>query len=159
SFVHAYRFAAKAHLGQTITGCQLPYLTHVTITCMEVIAALRGEPAHNPDLAVQCALLHDTIEDTDITYEYVKLEFGKGVTEGLLALSKDPSLKKELQLKDSLQRIRIQPREIWMVKLADRISNLHNHPPGWTRKKIASYKQDALLIYNTLKDASPLLSK
>ena len=36
---------------------------------MEVMAALDEEPKADGDLAVQCALLHDTLEDTDITYD------------------------------------------------------------------------------------------
>ena len=46
----------------------------------------------NPDLAVQCALLHDTIEDTDVTYDDVKRQFGTDVADGVMALSQDTTI-------------------------------------------------------------------
>lgn len=157
-YIRAYRFAAQAHHGQTVTGSELPYVMHVTLVCMEVISAFRTDTGLNEDLAVQCALLHDTIEDTKTTYPDLELEFGTPVAEGVLALSKDPALAKHLQLEDSLRRIRLQPREIWMVKLADRISNLQPPPARWSKQKIASYRQESTQIFESLKDASATMS-
>jgi (p)ppGpp synthase/HD superfamily hydrolase len=157
-YIKAYRFAAKAHHGQTITGSNLPYVMHVTLVCMEVIATFRVETGLNEDLAAQCALLHDTLEDTATTYLQLESEFGTPVANGVLALSKDPAVAKHLQLEDSLRRIRLQPREIWMVKLADRITNLQPPPVRWSKQKIASYRQEATQIHESLKAASPALS-
>jgi (p)ppGpp synthase/HD superfamily hydrolase len=125
---------------------------------MEVIAALNIESDRDANLAIECALLHDVIEDTDITYEQVEAEFGKAVADGVLALTKDLSLEKHRQMADSLQRIKQQPLEIWMVKLADRISNLQSPPSYWNKAKISNYREEAIDIYNTLKDASEFLS-
>jgi len=47
---------------------------------------------------------------------------------GVSALSKDEAVPKEKELEDSLHRIREQPAEILMVKLADRITNLQPPP-------------------------------
>ena len=44
----------------------------------------------NSDLAVQCALLHDTIEDTDVTYDGVLAEFGTDVADGVMSLNLQP---------------------------------------------------------------------
>jgi (p)ppGpp synthase/HD superfamily hydrolase len=84
--------------------------------------------------------------------------FGPPVAQGVLALSKDKTLTKSRQLGDSLRRIREQPREIWMVKLADRISNLQPPPSHWTIDKIWRYHTEANEIYRALKDASPYLA-
>ena len=157
-YLKAYWFAAGAHRNQTLPGTGLPYIIHPTLVSMEVIAALDLERGRDENLAVQCALLHDVVEDGGVSYEQIKTEFGEDVAEGVLALSKDEAVEKDLQLKDSLRRIQQQPREIWMVKLADRISNLRPPPHFWTAEKIARYRKDALQVYETLKEASPLLS-
>jgi (p)ppGpp synthase/HD superfamily hydrolase len=125
---------------------------------MEVIAALDLEPGYDEDLAVQCALLHDVIEDGGVTYRQIRSSFGEAVARGVRALSKNEKLAKKLQLKDSLRRIRLEPPEVWMVKLADRISNLRPPPRFWTGDRIASYRKDALRICEAMKEASPALS-
>jgi (p)ppGpp synthase/HD superfamily hydrolase len=125
---------------------------------MEIIAALNVEEERDGNLAVQCAILHDVIEDTNVSFDQVKEEFGLPVADGVLALTKDESLAKDLQISDSLRRIKEQPAEIWMVKLADRISNLLPPPQHWTQAKITRYREDAVEIYETLKDASPFLA-
>ncbi len=127
----AWRFAAAAHLGQKLPGTDLPYAVHVALVCMEVMAALRAEPGWDEDLAVQCALLHDVVEDTAVSGEEVRATFGASVAAGVLALSKDPALPRSEQMADSLRRIREQPREVWLVKLADRITNLAPPPSYW----------------------------
>ena len=62
-------------------------------------------------------------------------------------------------MRDSLARIRQEPREVWMVKLADRISNLMPPPAHWTKQKCAAYQEEARLILETLGEASPLLAR
>jgi (p)ppGpp synthase/HD superfamily hydrolase len=157
-YIKAYRFAAQAHLGQLLPGTDLPYLMHISFVSMEIIAALGVEKELDGNLAVQCALLHDVIEDTQTSCEQVLMMFGASVAKGVLALSKDNSLVKPQQLGDSLTRIREQPREIWMVKLADRISNLQPPPTHWTIDKIRQYHTEAGEIHTALKDASPYLA-
>ena len=68
SYLKAYRFAAEAHKGQLFPGTDLPYLMHISFVSMEIIAGLGAEKNHDGDLAIQCALLHDVIEDTDVTF-------------------------------------------------------------------------------------------
>jgi (p)ppGpp synthase/HD superfamily hydrolase len=157
-YITACRFAAQAHQGQLVPGTDLPYMLHFSLVCMETMTALTVEAGHDADLAIQCALLHDVIEDTAITYDEVLADFGKHVADGVLALSKDPHLEKSQQLADSLRRIQLQPVEVWMVKLADRITNLQPPPAHWSKEKIKLYRAEAVGINAALKDASPLLA-
>jgi guanosine-3',5'-bis(diphosphate) 3'-pyrophosphohydrolase len=157
-YIQAYKFAAQAHLAQTVRGSDIPYIMHLSFVSMEVIAALNVEPEHDGNLAVQCALLHDTIEDTDTTYAQIKQEFGEAVAEGVMALTKDDSLEKHLQMSDSLHRVKQRSPEIWMVKMADRISNLQPPPHYWQQDKIKDYRQEAIQIYTELQTASPFLA-
>ena len=62
-YLKAYRFAAEVHNGQKFPGTEFPYIMHLSFVCMEIIAALTHEPERDGNLAIQCALLHDVIED------------------------------------------------------------------------------------------------
>lgn len=154
----AARFAARAHLGQKVPGGELPYLLHVTQVAAEVIGALAVEAVDRPDLAVACALLHDVVEDTAVTADAVAVAFGPDVAAGVASLSKDPGLPKGQAMADSLRRIRLQPREVWLVKLADRIVNLEPPPHYWGPDKIARYRDEAGTIADALGDASAYLA-
>ena len=89
-YIKAYRFAAVAHNGQLLPGSELPYILHIGLVAMEVIGTLAREPGLDGDLAISCALLHDTLEDTDTTYSQLSETFGSRVADGVAALSKDP---------------------------------------------------------------------
>lgn len=157
-YIKACLFAAAAHQGQLVPGSNLPYSIHLNLVSMEIIAALSVESGCDGDLAVQCALLHDTIEDTDTSYEQIAALFGVSVANGVVALSKNAALAKPLQLSDSLQRIQQQPIAVWMVKLADRITNLQPPPPHWDLSKIRRYRGEAIEIHTRLETASPYLA-
>ncbi|SCY05714.1 HD domain-containing protein [Desulfoluna spongiiphila] len=158
----AWNFASKAHNGQTMPGTDIAYINHIGTVSMEVMAAITSDPActDNPNLAVLCALLHDTIEDTDISFETVVEGFGAEVAKGVQALSKDKGLPgKREQMADSLVRIRQQPKEVWMVKLADRITNLQAPPSHWNREKISFYRDEAKTILDALGPANATLAE
>ncbi len=167
TYIKAYRFAAEAHNGQLVPGTTLPYIMHVSIVAMEITAALSVEQVRNPDLAVQCALLHDIIEDTEVTYDDVKARFGTDVADGVMALTIDESIGPDLgrferrwmQLEDYIIRIKQQPREIWMVKMADRITNLQPPPEHWDDTMIERYRKGAEVIYRELGVASAFLGE
>jgi (p)ppGpp synthase/HD superfamily hydrolase len=166
-YFKALRFAAAAHEDQLMPGTDLPYIVHVSLVATEIISALAEEEVEKPNLAIQCALLHDCLEDTYIIYDEIVNRFGSYVADGVLALSKDGAIgisedeyKRELlQLEDSIERIKQQPREIWMVKLADRITNLQPPPGHWNDEKIARYKEGAELIHKELASASEVLGE
>ena len=163
SFIEAFNFASHFHLGQTYGGShkgeEIDYLHHVVSVAMEVIWILSSDSSLDADLAIQCALLHDVVEDTTATIELVCEHFGESVAAGVMALSKDKQLLKSDQIADSLERIRLQPKEIWIVKMADRITNLSSPPYYWKNKKICSYQQDAKLIYEVLHEANAILAQ
>ena len=156
-YVAALRFAATRHASQKVPGTQLPYVVHVVSVASEVIAALPSAHVDDPHLAVACALLHDTVEDTATTRADIEAAFGAAVADGVAALSKDASVAKDQQMADSLRRIRLQPREVWMVKLADRITNLAPPPEHWTSDKKRRYRDEAYEIAAALGSACDAL--
>ena len=158
------RFAGHAHGEQTVPGTEISYLMHLCQVCQEALGAVLTDPTLDGDLVMQCALLHDSVEDTEATREDVAEAFGEAVAAGVDALSKrshgpdgQPWTKAE-QMTDSLARIRQQPSEVWVVKLADRITNLQTPPPHWSVDKIERYHGEAEQILSALGDASGHLS-
>jgi len=153
-YVDALRFAAERHHGQQMTGTELPYLVHVTSVAAEVLAALGHERLTAPDLAVQCALLHDVLEDTATTDDELVARFGGAVAAGVRTLTKDATLPKSERMADSLRRIQAQPPEVWIVKLADRVTNLARPPASWSLEKRRHYRAEAGTILQALAPAS-----
>ena len=144
-------FAAAAHKNQKVPGTDLSYLVHLSNVCMEVLAALvNSSDKVDGDLCMQGALLHDTIEDTEVKVDEIEQHFGKQVLTVVQALTKDKTLPKLEQMQGSLQRIKIAGKEAAMVKMADRIVNLQPPPSYWNKEKIKTYKIEAQLIYENL---------
>jgi (p)ppGpp synthase/HD superfamily hydrolase len=65
-YIAALEFAAARHRTQLVPGTDLPYVVHVVSVAAELIAVLAESRVDRPDLAVQCALLHDTDEAIEI---------------------------------------------------------------------------------------------
>lgn len=163
-YLRAWHFATRAHVGQTYGGSEpglhVEYINHIGSVAMEVIHSISDDSRYDAVLAIQCALLHDTLEDTDATYEQLVEHFGEPTARGVQALTKNKELPtKVAQMQDSLRRIQQQPVEIWIVKMADRITNLYDPPYYWDQNKITAYREEALLIYRTLRSAHDGLAK
>jgi len=163
-FAAAWEFATLRHLGQTYGGRRegehIPYINHLASVATEVLWAIGADPDWDTDFAMQCALLHDVIEDTGTSFDTVASEFGIRVAQGVAALTKDSSIACPIaQMDDSLRRIRQQDKEVWVVKMADRISNL-NHPPFyWDRHKIEQYREEAQRILAALGPANKKMAE
>ena len=158
SYLTAWRFAAEAHQGQLFPGTDLPYIVHISAVAMEVIAALPHDEPDDPALAIQCALLHDVVEDAEVSLSEISQKFSDKVAAGVAALSKNPCFpNKKDAMRDSLERIQQQPREIWMVKMADRITNLQPPPKHWNPEKCSRYREEAEEILKKLGSASDYL--
>jgi (p)ppGpp synthase/HD superfamily hydrolase len=160
-----WHLVAEMHNGQKYggqkDGQQVEYISHIGSVTFEILNAINHENEINADLAIKCALLHDIIEDTEFSFEEVEAKFGKSVANGVSALTKDEKgiSDKNAQMLDSLTRIKLQPKEVWLVKMADRICNLYAPPFYWSNDKKEKYAQEATLIYNELHEASQYLAE
>ena len=104
----ALRIAAKAHEGQ-VDKAGLPYILHPVIvaSCME-----------NEDETIT-AVLHDVVEDTDISIDYLRAEgFSEQILDALKLLTHD----KEIPYMEYIERIS-QNRIAKNVKLSDLANN------------------------------------
>ena len=140
-------------------GTELPYVVHLSNVAMEILVAASQTRDFDLIYAVQLALLHDTIEDTETTFDEIKDLFGEDIAKAVLALSKNEELLKDKQVPDSLRRIKELRKEVWAVKLADRITNLQPAPPEWSDQKRIEYIRDANMILDELRDGNRYLSK
>jgi (p)ppGpp synthase/HD superfamily hydrolase len=161
---NVWQLVSKLHDGQKYGGVsegeRVEYINHIGSVVFEVLNAIRSTENMNSDLAVKCAMLHDTIEDTTFDYEKVNDLFGSQVASGVLALTKNDQITDSLEkMLDSLNRIKQQPIEVWAVKMADRISNLYEPPYYWNDEKKLKYIEEAEIIHNELKDGNEYLAR
>jgi guanosine-3',5'-bis(diphosphate) 3'-pyrophosphohydrolase len=155
------KFACYKHLKkkQKVKGTKLPYVVHLSNVAMEIFMAALNTEKLNLAFAVQVAILHDTIEDTSTSHDEIKDNFGADIADAVLALSKYEYLPKKQQTKDSLIRIKRLSKEVWAVKLADRITNLQPPPTKWSKKKRIKYHKEAKVILKELKEGNEYLAK
>lgn len=158
-----WNFASIAHLNQFYTnhkGEKLPYINHIGSVVQELyIFLLQTENIYDIELAIGCAILHDTIEDTPFTHHDIENQFGKKIADGVLALTKNETIEnKKERMADSLRRINQQPKEISLVKIADRIVNLQPPPKHWSLEKKEKYYEKSKLIHKELSSSNTLLS-
>lgn len=155
-FKRTLDFAARAHGEQKVKGSGAPYVVHVMKVCSELLCVADG--SFDIDFALQCALLHDCAEDCGVTWAELEHAFSKRVADGVLALTKDERVAKVDRMTDALRRIAEQPREVAMVKLADRITNLEPPPPQWSAEKVREYRAEAQQIHDALHAAHEALA-
>ena len=90
----AIKFAGEKHKHQTVPGTESNYLQHISNVAMEILMAYAHAKDFDVDFAVQTAILHDTIEDTNATYEELKAHLDRKSTRlnsSHLDLSRMPS--------------------------------------------------------------------
>lgn len=147
-------FALKAH-GSQQTPNGLPYSFHIVSVAGEIINTI-GVGAigfREANTAIACALLHDVNEDTafEVTKESNIAGDKKLIAKGVAALTKDETLpSKKEQMQDSLDRLKLLPDCVQMVKLADRITNTARPPIFWNRTKRQNYRDEAKMILDAL---------
>jgi (p)ppGpp synthase/HD superfamily hydrolase len=157
-----WQLVSDLHNGQKYGGPnkgeQIEYINHIGSVTFEILKAIEMDEELDSDLAIKCAVLHDTIEDTELSIQEIKNKFGENVANGVLALTKTDDDSIEDKMIDSLARIKKQPKEIWAVKMADRICNLYAPPFYWNNAKKKSYLEEAKLIHDELKLGSSYLA-
>lgn len=154
---NAWLFASQAHLGQTMTGTQLPYSTHVAMVANELIFADREESVGALEIALPAALMHDVIEDTSITQAAIAERFGEQVASVVASLSKN--LIVPFSEDRYFRAIAAHSKEAAAIKLCDRITNLQSVPATWAHAKRANYLVESGQILRALGHANAFLAR
>jgi len=147
-FRKAYIYAAKAHKGQLRLSGE-PYLSH-PLNVAFILAKMRLDV-----ITVVCGLLHDTVEDTLVTIEDIKNQFGEEIAviiDGLTKLSKISFSSKRKRHAENIRKMILamaQDIRVILVKLADRLHNMQTlgYLPPEKQKLIA---KETLEIYAPL---------
>lgn len=117
----AIGFAARAHEGQHRKAGNMPYIAHPVGVAM----ILQGMGCD--ETVVAAALLHDTVEDTAVTLDEVRLTFGNQVAD-IVAIVSEPAgpMKWEARKQHMIEGLRQAPLPAKLVAAADKYHNL-NH--------------------------------
>ena len=117
-------FAVKAHAGTERRGKGYPYIVH-PLEAVEIVATMTKDQE-----LLAAAALHDTVEDTDVTVEQIRAEFGDRVAE--LVASESDQFEAGVSEEDSwharkraaIDRLAKAPRDAKIVALGDKLSNM-----------------------------------
>ncbi|TCS76194.1 HD domain-containing protein [Muricomes intestini] len=117
----ALEFASKAHEGQFRKGTKRPYIVH-PVEVADIVAAMTKD-----EEVISAAVLHDTIEDCqDVTEEILERTFGKHVASLVVQESEDKSKTWEERKGATIRRLKSAPKEVQMIALADKLSNMRD---------------------------------
>jgi (p)ppGpp synthase/HD superfamily hydrolase len=152
--------AAHWHAAQRRKGAaQEPYINHLLEVARLVAEATGGD---DPNLVI-AALLHDAVEDQEISRAAIVQEFGEDVAGLVLEVTDDKSLPKEqrkrLQIEDAPEK----SARAAVLKLADKTSNLTamavSPPATWSAGRRLEYVQWARDVVAGLRVESPWLQE
>ena len=105
--------------------------------------------------------LHDTLEDTDATYEDLEQRFGPEVASLVAEVTDDKSLPKEERKRLQITKTPGKSRRAKLLKLADKTSNLRglmqSPPVGWTQARLRDYVVWAEEVVRSCRGLNPTL--
>lgn len=131
---NAFEVCVSAHKGQLRSSKEEFYLHPYNVAKIIITLGMDSE-------SIAAALLHDTVEDTEITLEDIKRRFGSDVAlivDGVTKLGKITYTTKEQQQAENLRKMLMAMAEdirVILIKLADRLHNMR------TIDAMSDYKQ------------------
>ena len=120
----AIKFAVDAHANTERRGKGFPYVIHV-LEAMEIVATISNDPE-----LLAAAALHDTVEDTDVTVEQIRAEFGNRIADIVKTESDeiDPNLPESetwrARKQAAINRLKAASRDSKIVAMGDKLSNM-----------------------------------
>ena len=123
-FDRAVTFAVKVHSGTERRGKGFPYIVHL-MEAVEIVATI------TPDQELlSAAMLHDTVEDTPVTVDDLRREFGDRIA-GIVEAESDVHNEGESEheswhrrKQEAIDRLTAAPLEAKIVALGDKLSNM-----------------------------------
>ena len=147
----AYNFALDAHQNQKREE-GVPYIIH-PVAVAKILTDLKLDSA-----TIATGLLHDTIEDTKVTYESVKKEFGEEVANLVDGVTKISALETKASSVSKAENFRklilatSKDIRVLLVKLADRLHNMRTIQFVKNKDKIIQKAKETMEIYAPLAD-------
>jgi myo-inositol-1(or 4)-monophosphatase len=117
-------FAVRAHSGTERRGKGFPYIVH-PMEAVEIVATMTSDQE-----LLAAAALHDTVEDTDVTVEQIRAEFGDRIA--ALVASESDTFEEGVSEEDSwhsrkraaIERLAKASHDAKIVALGDKLSNM-----------------------------------
>ena len=118
-------FAVKAHAGTERRGKGYPYIVH-PMEAVEIVATMTSDQE-----LLAAAALHDTVEDTDVTVEQIRAEFGDRIADLVAAETDripdqvgDDEETWHARKRAAIDRLSKASHDAKMVALGDKLSNM-----------------------------------
>ena len=136
--IEALQFATKMHEGQVRKYTGEAYITH-PVAVADLVEAYLDEKGFSEEevmMAVQVAILHDTVEDTEATMEEIESLFGPEIAKGVWFMTKTPDYVGNRKFRKELceMRLREAPEIIQILKTCDMFHNslsIEEHDPNF----------------------------
>ena len=156
----AVEFAATKHKDQRRKDADAsPYINHP----IALARILIEEGRVDDPIVIAAALLHDTIEDTDTTYQEVRGQFGEAVADIVAEVTDTKWLKKGSRKRLQVMKASKSSDGAKLVKLADKIANLRDiigsPPADWSRERRCDYFDWAKQVVDGLRGTNPKLER
>ena len=155
----ALTFAAHKHRGQRRKGAgQHPYINHPI-----AVASILVHEGGVADRDILCAaLLHDTVEDTETTFDELEAEFGPVIAGLVGEVTDDKRLEKQVRKDRQVEHAPHLSPGAATVKLADKIANLRDiasaPPVDWDLARRQAYYAWARRVVDGLRHVHPGLA-
>jgi guanosine-3',5'-bis(diphosphate) 3'-pyrophosphohydrolase len=158
--IRAAQFAAQKHKDQRRKDVKAtPYINH-PINLAEVLHTDGG--VRDP-IVIAAALLHDTIEDTETTYDELRGVFGTSVADVVVEVTDVKFLAKESRKRLQVAKAGRSSERARLVKLADKICNLRDilasPPAGWSLARSQKYFDWAKQVVDQARGVNPKLER
>lgn len=154
----ALAFSAHKHRNQRRKDVDAsPYINH-PIALARVLTVEGGISDHK---TLAAAILHDTLEDTETTYEELKEKFGRTIAQVVREVSDDKTLSKADRKRLQIEHAKHLSRRARLVKLADKTCNVRDmasHAPhGWPLERRREYFDWAKSVVDQIRGISERL--
>lgn len=117
----ALQIAALAHEGQYRKNTNIPYIVH------PVAVGMILQKAGYSNVMIAAGILHDTVEDTDLTLSDIEQEFSKEIAKIVEGCSEpDKSLSWEERKQHTIEFLRTACEEVRVVACADKLHNVRS---------------------------------
>ena len=154
----ALAFAAHKHRKQRRKDVEAsPYINHP----IALARTLTVEGGIVDTKTLIAAVLHDTVEDTDTTFEEIRAMFGAKVADTVREVTDDTRLDKPERKRLQIEHAPHMSKRAALVKLADKTSNLRDvaasPPRGWPLERRRAYFDWAKAVVDQLPPVSKRL--
>ncbi len=158
--MRALDFAARHHAHQRRKGAaKEPYINHLAEVANLLAEATEGR---DPTLVIG-GLLHDLIEDQDVTADEIAARFGREVADLVLEVTDDRALSRAERQQRQIETAAGKTRRARMLKLADKTSNLRSMasspPVDWSPERRADYVEWAKRVADECRGVDPALER